>query len=228
MSNVSLYLIVLKTHQIEAVKLFYETIGIELIEEQHGNGPVHYAGKVGGTVLEIYPIHEGVADSTVRLGFVVEDLEYVLESLSRLELSPKKTAKQTEWGLRVIVKDPDGRSVELYHGGDKQPRTRQLKLMADYGQTVLWNADGVHVGPVDLDELSLSDALRAAIESWAKQYDNTLNHEYPPESGFASEEAAAAFEAEGKRIWKELRDELGPRYSVVYFSDYDRRLHGEP
>ena len=51
-----------------------------------------------------------------RLGFVVEDLGYVLESLWRRGLSPLKKAKQTEWGLRAVVKDPDGRSIELYHG----------------------------------------------------------------------------------------------------------------
>ena len=115
MPRVSLSLMVLKTHQLDVVKYFYETIGIELVEERHGLGPVHFAGKLGTTVLEIYPLQEGEADATTRLGFVVEDLGCVLESLSRRELSPLKKAKQTEWGLRAVVKDPDGRSIELYH-----------------------------------------------------------------------------------------------------------------
>ena len=118
MPDVSLSLVVLKTAQLETIRLFYETIGIDLTEEQHGSGPVHFAGKLAETVLEIYPLQDGEADSTTRLGFIVEDLGCVLESLWRRELSPLKKAKQTEWGLRVVVKDPDGRSIELYHGGE--------------------------------------------------------------------------------------------------------------
>ena len=119
MPDVSLSLLVLKTHQVDVVRFFYETLGIELVEERHGTGPVHFAGRVGSVVVEIYPLGEGVeADPTTRLGFVVEDLGYVLESLWRQELSPLQKAKQTEWGLRAVVKDPDGRSVELYHRGE--------------------------------------------------------------------------------------------------------------
>ena len=114
MPDVSLSLIVLKTNQLEVVAHFYESIGIELVEEQHGTGPLHYAARLGGTVLEIYPLAEGAADSTTRLGFVVEDLGAVMECLWRRELAPLKKARQTEWGLCRVVKDPDGRSVELY------------------------------------------------------------------------------------------------------------------
>ena len=117
MSEVALSLLVLRSQQVEALRLFYETLGIDLCEEQHGTGPVHFAGKLGPTVLEIYPLVDGDADTTTRLGFVVEDLGYVLESLWRRKLSPLKKAKETEWGLRAIVKDPDGRAVELYHRG---------------------------------------------------------------------------------------------------------------
>jgi lactoylglutathione lyase len=122
MPSVSLSLVVLKTHQLETVRLFYETIGIDFAEEQQGSGPVHYLGTLGESVLEIYPLQEGEADSTTRLGFTVEDLGYVLESLRRRELLPLKKAKQTEWGLRAVVKDPDGRSIEFYHGGDDDGR----------------------------------------------------------------------------------------------------------
>lgn len=116
MSGVSLSLLVLKTHQVDSLQQFYGTIGIELAEEQHGKGSVHYAGRIGGVVIEIYPLQEGdEADATTRLGFVVEDLGNVLESLWRRQLSPLAKPWQTEWGLRAVVRDPDGRSVELYN-----------------------------------------------------------------------------------------------------------------
>src|SRR5205814_1529130 len=34
-------------------------IGVELAEERHSKGPVHDTGRVGGVVLEVYPLHEG-------------------------------------------------------------------------------------------------------------------------------------------------------------------------
>jgi hypothetical protein len=45
MAHVSLTLLVLKTRQVEQLRLFYQTLGVELVQEQHGKGPVHYAGR---------------------------------------------------------------------------------------------------------------------------------------------------------------------------------------
>ena len=50
--------LVIKAPDIEAVRSFFETFGLEFVEEQHGDGPKHYAtvSKPGGcSVLEIYP-----------------------------------------------------------------------------------------------------------------------------------------------------------------------------
>jgi hypothetical protein len=56
MPDVSMTLLVLKTRQIEQLRLFYQALGLELAEEQHGKGPVHYAGRAGDMVVEIYPL----------------------------------------------------------------------------------------------------------------------------------------------------------------------------
>ena len=56
MADVSLTLLVLKTRQVEQVRLFYQALGIELAEERHGEGPVHFAGRVGDVVIEVYPL----------------------------------------------------------------------------------------------------------------------------------------------------------------------------
>jgi len=115
MPDVSLKLLVLKTHHVDVLRAFYEVIGMSLCEEQHGSGPVHYSAKLGDVVLEIYPLAEGgQADTTSRIGFAVDDLGYVLETLWRRELAPITKARETEWGLRSVVRDPDGRAVELY------------------------------------------------------------------------------------------------------------------
>jgi predicted enzyme related to lactoylglutathione lyase len=113
--GVELTLLVLKTRQPDALRAFYEAIGISFVAERHGEGPLHYAGKVGGTVLELYPLSgEGnSADTTTRLGFAVENLQQVLASLRDAGATVASEPRQTAWGVRVLVRDPDGRAVEL-------------------------------------------------------------------------------------------------------------------
>ena len=115
MPNVLFSLLVLKTRKLETLRAFYSALGIEFFEEQHGTGPTHYAAELGEAILEIYPLaeDENNADASTRLGFFVEDLGFVLESLWRNEFCELKKAKQTQWGYRAVVRDPDGRAVEL-------------------------------------------------------------------------------------------------------------------
>jgi lactoylglutathione lyase len=113
--NVTLSLVVLKTRQVDALRRFYGSLGIELAQEQHGKGPVHFAGQVGDVVLEVYPLPDGTpVDATTRLGFVVARLAEVVEALSALSTPVVTEPQTTEWGFRAVVRDPDGRAVELY------------------------------------------------------------------------------------------------------------------
>jgi hypothetical protein len=112
MADPVLTLLVLKTRQIDKLRQFYQAIGIEFVQEQHGKGPVHYAGHAGGTVIEIYPAPDDASiNSSIRLGFAVDNLAEVvgaLETAANASL-PKIAAA----GLQAIIRDPDGRSVEL-------------------------------------------------------------------------------------------------------------------
>jgi predicted enzyme related to lactoylglutathione lyase len=113
MSDVKLNLIVLKTPQLARLKEFYAALGISFAEEKHSEGPLHLAGRVGEVVIELYPLQDGEADSTTRLGFSVPDLDTVLARLGAAVVSgPAVTA----WGRRAVVKDPDGRKVEVVQG----------------------------------------------------------------------------------------------------------------
>ncbi len=115
MKNVALSLVVLKSAQVDALRMFYSAVGIELVEEQHGKGPLHYAGHVGDAVLELYPLTDDVlaADTTTRLGFTVDRLINIIDAVKALEAVVVTEPRATEWGLRAVVRDPDGRSVEL-------------------------------------------------------------------------------------------------------------------
>lgn len=114
MAHIQLKLLVLKTRQMDKLRAFYEAVGVELVEERHGKGPVHYAGRVGSTVLEVYPLPEGDGDATTRLGFGVEDVDAVLAELQRIGAATMNPPQETPWGYRAVVSDPDGRAVELY------------------------------------------------------------------------------------------------------------------
>jgi lactoylglutathione lyase len=89
--------------------------GIQFVEEQHGAGPRHLAAEVSGVVIEIYPAktREDV-DRTTRLGFSIPDLQGSIKALEGVGAEIGVGPRQTQWGLRAVVKDPDGRSIELY------------------------------------------------------------------------------------------------------------------
>lgn len=110
--------IVLRTAQTERLLEFYCALGFEFVEEQHGNGPRHFAAQNGSFVLEIFPGEAGMAPDrksggATMLGLQIENLTDVLHQLSLLRLEPLTPPRPSQWGLRAVVCDPDGRAVEL-------------------------------------------------------------------------------------------------------------------
>jgi lactoylglutathione lyase len=119
MANPSLQLIVLRAAEIDRTVRFYEALGLQFTQEQHGSGPVHYACELGGIVLEIYPAKQehafrGATGSMMMLGFQVDSLPSVLEALAGLGVSAPAEHSTTS---RALVEDPDGRAVEIRQGG---------------------------------------------------------------------------------------------------------------
>jgi predicted enzyme related to lactoylglutathione lyase len=125
-ADVSLTLLVLKTRQVERHLTFYNALGIELAEEQHGKGPVHYAGRLGELVLELYPLSDdgSSVDTATRLGFSIENLAGVVEAIQATGAPVITQPQETPWGYRAVVRDPDGRAVELYQRGPKANSSR--------------------------------------------------------------------------------------------------------
>lgn len=111
----SLSLLVLRSHKLNQLKSFYEALGLIFAEERHESGPLHFSTQLGnGVVLELYPLKEGaLSESSNRLGFILPDVDSTVAELKRLGHSIVKAAQQTEWGYVAVVKDPDGRAVEL-------------------------------------------------------------------------------------------------------------------
>jgi predicted enzyme related to lactoylglutathione lyase len=114
MPEPQLSLIVLRTTQVERLCEFYTLIGVRFIQEQHGSGPSHFAGRLENVVFEIYPLAEGeTADRSTRLGFRIGQLDAVILQLTQAGVAVVSAAKTTQWGYCAVVRDPDGRSVEL-------------------------------------------------------------------------------------------------------------------
>lgn len=114
MTTPRLNLLVIRSDASAQTVGFYELLGLSFQEEQHGKGPVHWAAEVDGAVMEIYPADSSDdVDDATRLGFEVDEVESVLALLRDQGVEVVSDLKQTQWGLRAVVKDPDGRSVEL-------------------------------------------------------------------------------------------------------------------
>ena len=107
----NLNLLVLRCRDIERAKAFYELFGMNFVQEQHGNGPVHYASTDESGVLELYPAEGGPADQT-GLGFVTAELEGLHTLLRKNQFAPRDI-RETELGRMFVARDPDGRRVEV-------------------------------------------------------------------------------------------------------------------
>lgn len=117
----SLSLLVLKTGHLNRLKSFYEYIGCEFVQEQHGSGLVHYSTQVGACLLELYPLSGEISAETeaVRLGFQVEKLDAIITQFREQSLLIAQAPKKSAWGYRAVVIDPDGRKVELVERQDE-------------------------------------------------------------------------------------------------------------
>jgi lactoylglutathione lyase len=114
MNNISLNLIVLRSPDLARAAAFYSCLGLQFSPHRHGNGPEHFAAELSGGVFELYPLATN-APSTLgtRIGFRVPSVDAALAALSAYPDAVLTPAKDSEWGRRAVVADPDGHRVEL-------------------------------------------------------------------------------------------------------------------
>lgn len=103
--NISL--LVIRCLDISKSKSFYELLGLSFIKEKHGAGPEHYSCEHDGVVFELYP-NKGVApNDNTRLGFKVQNIGSVIDSLD------VSSSYEFNGSTVYVVVDPDGRKIEL-------------------------------------------------------------------------------------------------------------------
>jgi lactoylglutathione lyase len=111
-----LRLLVVRTTDIARLADFYSLLGLTFDYHKHDKSPYHYSATIGKTILEIYPLAKGQteADKELRLGFAVNDLAATIQLLKLKETEFLSEPMHTDYGFMTIIKDPDGRKIELY------------------------------------------------------------------------------------------------------------------
>jgi predicted enzyme related to lactoylglutathione lyase len=113
MAGVTLNLVVLRSADLERTARFYDLLGVKFVREQHGSGPEHLACCLGGVVLEFYPNASASDDSRPRIGFDVPSVADAVQAVREEGGIIVTPPKESPWGLRAVVADPDGHRVEL-------------------------------------------------------------------------------------------------------------------
>jgi lactoylglutathione lyase len=108
-----LNLVVIRSHDLDKAVRFYTVLGLSFVREQHGSGEEHWAATMGKTIFEIYPASQAYDASGIRIGFEVASIESVVEQLKTLGATIHRPVRESPWGLRAVVRDFDGHTVEL-------------------------------------------------------------------------------------------------------------------
>lgn len=95
-----------------------------MVDEQHGDGDVHYAVDLAGVHIAVLDadapqtVQPGFRQAgTVFPGFWVDDLDATAATLRAAGAPVVLEHQVQEWGCRVVVADPDGRAIELNQQG---------------------------------------------------------------------------------------------------------------
>jgi predicted enzyme related to lactoylglutathione lyase len=109
-----LNLVVIRSVDIHQSVRFYQALGFDFALERHGGGPEHYASVANGVDFEIYPLAAGGNPTTdVRIGFAVDSVEDATTKLRSIGAEVVSEPHDSEWGRRAVLRDFDGRAVEL-------------------------------------------------------------------------------------------------------------------
>jgi len=109
-------LLVIRTPDIERLSKFYTLLGLTFDYHKHDKSPYHYSATIDKTVIEIYPLTKTQTepDKSLRLGFSLDSFEETIDLLKQQGIIFTSDVEKTEFGIMVIIEDPDGRKIELY------------------------------------------------------------------------------------------------------------------
>ena len=114
MIPITLSLVVLRSADIARAAAFYSKLGLAFQLHRHGKGAEHYAAEMPGCVFELYPLTaDGLATLGTRIGLTVSSVDAAVAAVSDYPDALISSPKDSEWGRRAVIADPDGHRIEL-------------------------------------------------------------------------------------------------------------------
>lgn len=114
MADVQINLVVIRAADMDRSAQFYRLLGLDFTKHRHGKGLEHYASETGLVVFEIHPRQNETENSLgLRIGFQVDSVDEAVTALQDAGAVLISPAKDSPWGRRAVVDDPDGYRVEL-------------------------------------------------------------------------------------------------------------------
>lgn len=120
--------LILYTRRLAETVAFYRALGMPLEEESHEGGPRHYACDLGPTHVAVYEAAGGRAQArgsagSVMAGFTVGSVTEAIAAVRSFGAHVVEEPSEYPWGMRALVDDPDGRTVEIFERrGDDEER----------------------------------------------------------------------------------------------------------
>ncbi len=93
---------------------------------------------------------------------------------------------------------------------------KTLRFRAVYGAPPIFNPDVDEMGYMEPSELRLSANLLAQLDEWNREFQQTFSDDYPPDSGFASEDDQRRHNARGAELAVLLQQELGTSVRIEF------------
>jgi hypothetical protein len=98
---------------------------------------------------------------------------------------------------------------------------KYLKLSPEYECSPLWvSLDDEIYENFEIDASPFDQLLKNKIFNWAKNFEDTLNQDYPPNSGFRSVKEEEQFEQRGVAIWRDIIQSYSDLFNKVLFKSH--------
>jgi transcriptional regulator with XRE-family HTH domain len=112
-SAAKISLLVLRVSDLETSRAFYTHLGLRLIPEKHGAGPLHYSCTMQETVMELYPCSDGLRSNRLRFGFRTQRQSIDRLNSSGLLKHPPCVIRSQPRSEVYLVRDPDDNAIEV-------------------------------------------------------------------------------------------------------------------
>lgn len=117
--KIELGALILYANRLAETVSFYRALGMPLEEEHHEEGPLHFACELGPTHFAVFEGSPGTPPALRSGGgtmprFAVSSLDHAFQAVKALGAKVVQSPTDYPWGPRMLVEDPDGRTVEVF------------------------------------------------------------------------------------------------------------------